>query len=75
MFYLAGDKMMAVDVRLSDMCLGKPRLLFDVDNARSNLDVTSDGRFLMTIDSTRTITHLNLIQNWFQELERLVPTR
>ena len=56
------------------MRLGKPRLLFLLADARPNFDVTNDGRFLVTIDSTQTITHLNLVQNWFQELERLVPT-
>ena len=37
-------------------------------------DVAPDGWFLMTIEPTPSITHLNLVQNWFQELERLVPT-
>ena len=55
--------MIAVDVRLSDMRLGKPRVLFELDDTRPYFDVASDGRFLMTIDSTQTITHLNLVQN------------
>ncbi len=37
-------------------------------------DVAPDGWFLMTIEPMPSITHLNLVQNWFQELERLVPT-
>ena len=28
----------------------------------------------MAIDSRLSITHLQLVHNWFQELERLVPT-
>ena len=73
-FYLDGDKMMAVDVLPDDMRLGKPRLLFEIDDARRTYDVAKDGRFLMTIDPRLSITHLQLVHNWFQELERLVPT-
>ena len=73
-FYQSGDKVMAVDVHPADMRLGKPRLLFELENAYSSFDVSLDGRFLMTIGSEPSITHLTLVQNWFQELERLVPT-
>ncbi len=33
-----------------------------------------EGDGMMTIEPTPSITHLNLVQNWFEELERLVPT-
>ena len=66
--------MMAVDVLADDMRLGKPRLLFEIEDARRSYDVAHDGRFLMTIDSRLSITHLQLVHNWFRELERLVPT-
>ena len=59
---------------LDDRRLGKPRLLFEIEDARRNYDVAHDGRLLMTIDSRPSITHLHLVHNWFQELERLVPT-
>jgi len=38
-------------------------------------DVAPDGRFLLFQgDQPLTITNLNVIQNWFEELKRLVPT-
>ena len=41
-----------------------------------NFDVTSDGqRFVMLQrDAPATTTEVHLILNWFEELERLVPT-
>ena len=38
-------------------------------------DVAPDGRFLLLQgEQPLTITNLNVIQNWFEELKRLVPT-
>ncbi len=42
-----------------------------------NYDVTPEGRFLMIVQGhnpPRPVTRINLWQNWFQELERRVPT-
>jgi Tol biopolymer transport system component len=38
-------------------------------------DVAPDGRFLLLQgEQPLTITNLNVVQNWFEELKRLVPT-
>ena len=52
-----------------------PYLMAAVNNGRRN-DVASDGRFLMirNIDVNAPPTHLVVVQNWFEELKRLVPT-
>jgi Tol biopolymer transport system component len=77
-------RMMAVPVTLgSTITAGKPRLLFGgrfVGNAvAGNYDTTADGqRFLMIQREERppiTSTHIVLVQNWTEELKRLVPTR
>jgi serine/threonine-protein kinase len=38
-------------------------------------DVAPDGRFIMVDENEVWPTELHLVQNWFQELERLVPTK
>jgi len=61
---------------------GRPEVLFegDYDTHRArNYDVAADGRFLMVKDGTppdraSAREHLVLVQNWIEELKRLVPT-
>ena len=77
LFYRSGSRMMAVDVRLADdLVLGKPHVLFDRPNTDSGFDVALDGkRFLMMdiVESEKAPTELILVQNWSEELKRLVP--
>ena len=41
----------------------------------SNYDISKDGRFLMIrIDVPPPTTRVQLVTNWFEELEQLVPT-
>ena len=61
---------------------GKPRLLvsgdYRVDNTgHPNYDVSPDGQaFVMIQGSPREpLTEIHLVINWFEELERLVPTK
>ena len=64
-----------------DVRLGRPRRLFEGGYINSNPPTSSlspDGRFFLVkphplppLDRS----HLNLIFNWFEELQRLVPTR
>ena len=85
LFYRNGDKMMAVDVEMgSTFSAGVPRVLFEGQYARvvwhdANYDVSlDDQQFLMikegTPDESATPPSLILVQNWFEELKRLVPT-
>ena len=84
LFYRNGNKMMVVDIDPGEArsLLGKPRLLFERDflfSAYSEVlyDVMPDGQHFVMIDgstSTPPPTELILVQNWTEELKRLVPT-
>jgi serine/threonine-protein kinase len=83
LFYRTGDKMMVVDVSMrgGDIVLSQPRLLFEqrysFGSAQSiaNYDVSPDGqRFVMVKDDSSS-GRLNLVLNWLQELNRLVPAK
>jgi len=82
LFYRDGDKMMVVDVALGQTPqLGKPRLLFerhfDKSSRGGDYDVMPDGQQFIMLDDSASAprpTKLVLVRNWFQELERLVPS-
>ena len=42
--------------------------------ASANYDVAPDGRFVMVDETAVTERTLQLVLNWFDELQRLVPT-
>ncbi len=62
---------------------GTPKVLFERPTPRTNLDVryydvSPDGRFLLVQDKERSpikVTEMILVQNWLEELKRLVPTK
>ena len=62
---------------------GTPKVLFERPTPRTNLDVryydvSPDGRFLLVQDKERPpikVTQMILVQNWLEELKRLVPTK
>jgi hypothetical protein len=78
--------MMAVTVRHgSELSLGKPTTLFLLPDRFVHLwpmrsyELHPDGRRFVVgrfakIDPPKPITRLNLVHNWFAELERLSPT-
>ena len=76
----SGDKMMKVDIAIgSTFRAGTPSLLFeksyDFLAGSRQYDVTSDDqRFLMLQPvEEETVDQINVTQNWFEELKRLVP--
>jgi serine/threonine protein kinase len=83
LFFRRKDQVWAVDIRTDgDFQHGKPRLLFEqpgfvTGNPIRSFDLSQDGkRFLMAKFGTRTstpVTEMVLVQNWFEELKRLVP--
>lgn len=82
LFYRNGDKVMAVPVSLQPtFSAGKTELLFEGHYHLTNAslpqyDVSPDGqRFLMIKDAgaDQSATQINIVQNWFQELEQKVP--
>ena len=80
LFYLEGNKMMAVTVAAEpELTSQPPQVLFEgnyVRGTRPSYDVGSDGRFLMIKVAGEVVgqDQINVILNWFEELKRLVPT-
>ena len=81
LFYRNGDQMMAVPITTqSGFSAGEPRVLFEGRfehvERHPGYDVSPDGkRFLMIRTPQESAPRqLNVILNWFQELERLAPT-
>jgi Tol biopolymer transport system component len=84
LFYRNGNKMMAVDIQTQPAFkAGNPRMLFDrpgyaIGGPRADYDVSPDGqRFLMIKESElqeTALTQINIVLNWFEELNRRVPT-
>ena len=85
LFYRWGDQVWVVDVQTgSGFSAGKPRLLFeqpgyDYSAPIRSWDISRDGqRFLMIKVEERKsqpLTEMILVQNWFDELKHLVPTK
>jgi dipeptidyl aminopeptidase/acylaminoacyl peptidase len=84
LFYRWEDQVWVVDVRIDGgFATSKPRLLFEKPGYQGGApirgyDLSLDGqRFLMVkLDQRKPtpITEMIYIQNWFEELKRLVPT-
>jgi len=86
LFYRSGNRMMTVEVTTqTSFSVGKPRRLFEGQYLAMPFpqlgvayDVSSDGqRFLMVEEGEQfsAATQINVVQNWTEELKRLVPTR
>jgi Tol biopolymer transport system component len=84
LFYRNGNRMIAVDVTTQpDFSAGKGRTLFEGQYRSTNAslptyDVAADGqRFLMVKqgEQATSAAQLNVVQNWFEELKRRVPTK
>ena len=84
LFYRRPNQVWVVDVRTDGVFVaGKPRLLFEKPGYGSGYpirayDLSLDSqRFLMVKEEQRKptpVTEIILVQNWFEELKRLVPT-
>jgi Tol biopolymer transport system component/predicted Ser/Thr protein kinase len=84
LFYRWQDQVWVVDVKTDGgFATSKPHMLFEKSGYSSSginrsYDLSLDGqRFLMVKREQRKptpITELTLIQNWFEELKRLLPT-
>ena len=80
LFYRRGAALMAVPVQTAPSFMpGTPEVLFEAEyflglGGRS-YDVAADGqRFLMIKEGGDAAQNVILVQNWFEELRRLVPT-
>jgi serine/threonine protein kinase len=74
LFYRARDAMMAVTIGPDGSNTSKPRRLFDAEDY-DLYDISPDGkRFLMIRRDPGSVPNqLNVILNWTEELQRLVP--
>jgi len=85
LFYRNGDQMLVVDVAYEGdrVVPSKPRLLFrkrfdpGPSRDRANYDVAPVGERFLMVQSEElgaSPSQLNIVLNWFEELNRLVPT-
>ena len=81
-----GRQMFAVAVQSgTTFVAGRPRVLFETGMLRQTAgirpyDITADGRFVIIHSgeaqaAAGTASDMILVQNWFEELKRLVPTK
>ena len=77
LFYLNGNKMMAVDITLSPVLrAATPRVLFEGRFSRGamrNYDVTADGQRFVMVKSggaAPPVTQLNVVLNWLGDVRR-----
>jgi eukaryotic-like serine/threonine-protein kinase len=86
LFYLGGPgRMISVPIEPGlTFAAGKPKVASEgryIGGGRvRSYDVSPDGRFLMIKDmrpagDTSTPPQFIIVQNWFEELKRLVPTK
>jgi Tol biopolymer transport system component len=80
LFYRTGDQMMVVSVQTDTTFKAeKPTLLFEGSyrynwtGVTSNYDVTADGQQFVMVKEEGT-SQINVVLNWFEDLQRLVPT-
>ena len=78
-FYLNDNKFMSAPIDLQTGSVGKVTMLFELHSppVQSMFDVMPDGEhFLMSMNVDHSPpTHFNVILNWFQQLQKLVPAR
>jgi len=82
LYYRDGEAMIAVPVQTDPVFSpGRPAQLFEdryfAGGAGRSYDVAPDGRFLMVKaqETQQSAGRIIIVQNWFEELERLVPTQ
>ena len=74
LFYRSQGSMMALGINPGPpLVITRPEQLFEMESLGS-YDVAADGRFLIVdFPSDAQPRQINIIQNWFEELKRLVP--
>jgi serine/threonine-protein kinase len=83
LFFRSDEKVLAVDVAPEPVfAAGKPRLIFErpyvSEGGSPNYDVARDGQRLLMVKpdpQVSRVTEVNVVQNWLEELKRLVPTK
>ncbi len=84
LFYRNGDKMMAATLEMRPaFSVSKSRLVFEAPYAHingdiPNYDVAPDGQRLLMVQENRqkaTVTQLNVVLNWFEDLKQRAGER
>ena len=78
LYYRNGGKLMAVSLQTQAIFVAAtPRLLFAGSYLEGSVDIAPDGRFIMIEPgpSEAAATHIDLVQNWSEELKQRVPTK
>ena len=84
LFYTNGRQMIAVPIEYgATLVAGSPKVLFDfpvlATAGNRPYEVTKDGKFLIIAGAQADVTtaplQMIVVQNWFEELKRLVPTK
>ena len=80
LFFCQGDAVLSAIISTEpELTVSTPTVLFEMPFGRSSFfgnayyDVSPDGQRFLVV-SERPTTEFKVIQNWFDELERLVPT-
>ena len=74
MFYRNGDRIMVVEALDDELRPSEPEIFVGgVAGVGPSWDVAPDGKSVIAIEP-RPEPRLHLVQNWFEELGRLVPT-
>jgi serine/threonine protein kinase len=74
LFYLNGRKLMSASFDSATGSASKVTIVLELKFEPRNFGVTDDDHFVMTFGPEHPApTHYNVIFNWFQELQRLVP--
>ena len=82
LFYRNGDQLWVVDVETEPgFRAGSPSMLFEApyihgnDGANPNYDVSLDGQHFLMVQQSGSVdeTPVIVVQNWHEELKRLVP--
>ncbi len=80
LFYRRGNQWFSTRISLQpELSWEPPRLAFEtdfIDTPGRSYDVSPDGERLLVVKRTREPirTKIHIVHNWFDELERLVPT-
>lgn len=84
LFFTTGRQMVAVPIEYGPtLTAGRPEVLFDaplsVSAGNRPYDVAADGHFLMIVgsqtDGGTPASQMVVVQNWTDELKRLVPAQ
>jgi serine/threonine-protein kinase len=74
LFYSSGQRVMVVEALDATWTPSQAEVFVEGVDKDFTWDVAPDGQSVIALER-RAAPRLHLVQNWFQELERLVPTR